>query len=193
MRVARGGFCLMPLLGSGWTSRAKFAAVLDTAEMNEVDLAEYGRRPGVYPAQIKAWRLACDQANDWERTSTAKMSHATREWRKRIKERERELVRNDRALAETATLLVLRKKLPTIWGQDEDSSPPPQIAKLPPCRSKRPSPLARCAPKPAPCQKSVNGPCAAGREAVRFTPINAALFSAPSHSTNSAKMNVPLF
>ncbi|TMO55059.1 transposase, partial [Pseudoalteromonas aurantia] len=41
--------------------------------------------------------------------------------RKRIKELEKELKRKDAALAETAALLVLRKKLNTYWGEDEDS------------------------------------------------------------------------
>ena len=65
---ARGKGQLLPdaAAGSeGWTSRDKFAAVLETAAMNEVDLAEYGRKRGVFPAQIKAWRVACEQANDW--------------------------------------------------------------------------------------------------------------------------------
>ena len=122
--AARGKDQLLPdaAAGSkGWTSRDKFAAVLETAAMNEVDLGEYGRKRGVYPAQIKAWRTACEQANDWDRTSTAKMSQATREESKRIKELERELARKDRALAETAALLVLRKKLAAIWGEDEDA------------------------------------------------------------------------
>ena len=121
---ARGKGQLLPdaAVGSeGWTSRDKFAAVLETAAMNEADLAEYGRKRAVFPAQIKAWRMACEQANDWDRTSTARMSQATREERKRIKELERELARKDRALAETAALLVLRKKLTAIWGQDGDA------------------------------------------------------------------------
>ena len=61
----------------GWTSRDKFAAVLETAAMNEADLAEYCRKRGVYPAQIKAWRMACELANDWDRARTARMSQAT--------------------------------------------------------------------------------------------------------------------
>ena len=121
---ARGKGQLLPdaAVGSeGWTSRDKFAAVLETAAMNEADLAEYGRKRAVFPAQIKAWRMACEQANDWDRTSPARMSQATREERKRIKELERELARKDRALAETAALLVLRKKLTAFWGQDGDA------------------------------------------------------------------------
>ena len=38
----------------------------------------------------------------------------------RIKQLERELRRKDAALAETAALLVLRKKAEALWGKDED-------------------------------------------------------------------------
>jgi hypothetical protein len=89
--------------------------------MNEVDLAEFCRKRGLFPEQIMTWRVACEQANDWERSSTARMSQATREEKKRIKVLERELARKDRALAETAALLVLRKKAAAIWGGDEDA------------------------------------------------------------------------
>ena len=51
----------------GWTSRDKFAAVLETATLNETDLAEYCRKRGLYSVQIAAWRAACQQANDWAR------------------------------------------------------------------------------------------------------------------------------
>ena len=105
----------------GWSSRDKFAAVLETATLNEADLAEYCRKLGLYPAQIAVWRAACEQANDWDRASTARLGQATKEERKRIKGLERELARKDRALAETAALLVLRKKASAIWGGDEDA------------------------------------------------------------------------
>ena len=39
--------------------------------------------------------------------------------KKRIKQLERELRRKDAALAETAALLVLRKKAEALWGKDE--------------------------------------------------------------------------
>ena len=96
---ARGKGHLLPDADAGpegWTSRDKFAAVLETAAMNEADLAAYCRKRGLFPEQIKAWRAACEQANDWDRTSMAKMSHATKEERKRIKDLERELSRKER-------------------------------------------------------------------------------------------------
>ncbi|MDX2484673.1 MAG: hypothetical protein QNK42_13530 [Pseudodonghicola sp.] len=106
---------------AGWSSRDKFAAVLETAALNETDLAEYCRKRWLYPTQISAWRSACEQANDWDRTSTARLGRATKSERKRIKDLERELARKEKALAETAALLVLRKKAHAIWGDGEDA------------------------------------------------------------------------
>ena len=121
---ARGKGQLLPDADAGpegWSSRDKFAAVLETAALNEADLAEYCRKRGLYPAQIAAWRVACEQANDWDRASTARLGQATKNEKKRIKDLKRELARKDRALAETAALLVLGKKAQAIWGDGEDA------------------------------------------------------------------------
>ena len=40
--------------------------------------------------------------------------------RLRIRELERDLGRKDRALAETAALLILRKKAAAIWGEEDE-------------------------------------------------------------------------
>lgn len=120
-RGARVSFCpqLLPDADAGpgdWSSRDKFAAVLETAALNEADLAEYCRKRGLYPAQITAWRSACEQANDWDRVRTARLGQATKEEKKRVKDLERELARKEKALAEAAALLILRKKASAIWG-----------------------------------------------------------------------------
>jgi hypothetical protein len=122
--IARGKGQLLPDADAGpegWTSRDKFAAVLETAALNEADLAAYCRKRGLFSDQIKAWRQACEQANDWDRASTAKVSQAMRGEKKRVKGLERDLARKEKALAETAALLVLRKKAPAIWGGGEDA------------------------------------------------------------------------
>ena len=80
----------------GWTSRDKFAAVVETAAMNEADLAAYCRQRGLYAEQIQAWRAACEQANDWERASTQRLGQATKDEKKRIKALERDLARRRR-------------------------------------------------------------------------------------------------
>jgi len=123
-RDARSKGQLLPDADAGpeaWTSRDKFAAVLETAAMNEADLAAYCRQRGVYAEQIQGWRTACEQANDWERASTQRLGQATKEEKKRIQALERDLARKEKALAEAAALLVLRKNAAAIWGDGEDA------------------------------------------------------------------------
>ena len=95
-----------------WSAQDKFGAVVETASMNETELAEYCRRRGPYPEQVKvkAWRAACEQATDWECAAAERRSQALREERKRAKALERELPCKKKARAETAALLNLRKK-----------------------------------------------------------------------------------
>ena len=105
----------------GWTSADKLAAVIETALMNEVDLGEYCRRRGIYPKQLRVWREACERANDWERAAASRITRETKDDKKRIRKLERELARKEKALAEAAALMILRKKAGAIWGQgDED-------------------------------------------------------------------------
>ena len=101
---------------AGWSSADKFAAVLETAALNEQELAEYCRERGLYPAQIQQWREACAQANDWECSQNKRLQEARRNDEKRIRKLEKELRHKEKSLAETAALLVLSKKLKAIWG-----------------------------------------------------------------------------
>ncbi len=42
-----------------WPADAKFAVVLETAALAEIELREYCRRKGLYPEQVQQWRQAC--------------------------------------------------------------------------------------------------------------------------------------
>ena len=95
---------------NGWTSRDKFAAVMETAAMSETDVAAYCHEKGIYPEQLAQWRVACEQANDWSQASEKKLKEATQSERKKNKQLQKELDRKEKALAEAAALLVLRKK-----------------------------------------------------------------------------------
>jgi transposase-like protein len=105
---------------SGWTARDKFAAVLESGSLNEQEKAEYCRRKGIYPEQLAQWQSACEVANDWDRQSAEVLKNEKKASQKRIKELEKELHRKEKALAETAALLVLRKKAEAIWGNSEE-------------------------------------------------------------------------
>jgi transposase-like protein len=104
----------------GWNARDKFAAVLESASLNEEDTAEYCRRKGIYPHQLKLWRKACEVANDWDKQANIKLKSEQKANRKHIKDLEKELHRKEKALAEAAALLVLKKKVQAIWEDPED-------------------------------------------------------------------------
>lgn len=102
-----------------WSSADKFRIVLETAPLNEVELSEYCRTKGIQAEQVRQWRATCEVANAAPATQ-AHVALPDAKAQQRIRELERELRRKDAALAETAALLVLRKKAEAIWGKDEE-------------------------------------------------------------------------
>lgn len=103
-----------------WSTQDKFLIVVETASMNESDLAEYARKKGLYVEQIKAWRDACVNANGGIAKEAAHLHHELKESQKARKKLEKEIQRKDKALAEAAALLVLSKKADAIWGDPEE-------------------------------------------------------------------------
>ena len=108
-----------PARGRAWTAGARLEAVITTAAMNEASKSAWCREHGVYPADLDKWRVSCTTALLDPQDAPAS-AQATRADRKRIKELERDLLRKDRALAETAALLVLSKKVSAIFNEGED-------------------------------------------------------------------------
>ena len=104
----------------GWSTTDKFAAVVESAALNDAELGEYCRKRGLYPEQIQAWRQACEQANDWAGERSRENRAEQGELRRRVRALQRDLQHKEKALAETAALLVLSKKAAAIWG-DEDA------------------------------------------------------------------------
>ena len=103
-----------------WSTRDKFNIVVETASLNETELAEYARKKGLYVEQIKAWKDACMNANGGVAKEAALLKKELKESQKKNKRLEREMQRKDKALAEAAALLVLSKKANAIWGDPED-------------------------------------------------------------------------
>ena len=107
-----------PARGRAWTAGARLEAVVTTAAMNEAAKSAWCREHGVYPAELDKGRANCSTALADPEDARAS-PQATRASAKRIKELERELLRKDRALAETAALLVLSKKVGAIFSKGE--------------------------------------------------------------------------
>jgi transposase-like protein len=104
--------------GQRWTPAARLEAVITTAVMDEATRSAWCREHGLYPAELDGWKQDAIAGLGEPRAASAAEA---REDRRRVKELERELHRKDKALAETAALLVLRKKLAAVFHQDEDA------------------------------------------------------------------------
>ena len=103
-----------------WSSEDKFLVVMETYAMNAAELSEYCRKKGLYKEQIEAWRDSCLNANGRESNQTKQLNQELKEEKKRAKTLEKDLQKKEKALAEAAALLLLRKKAQAIWGDQED-------------------------------------------------------------------------
>ena len=102
-----------------WTATARLEAVIATAAMDQEAKSAWCREQGLYPSELETWRQGATAALAEPEEARASPQQ-TRQAKKRIKELERELKRKDQALAETAALLVLSKKLSAIYGEGAD-------------------------------------------------------------------------
>lgn len=122
-RMSRSNGNATPGDGQGsekWNSEDKFLIVMETYSMNQSELAEYCRKKGLYKDQIEAWRSACLSANGSESYQTKQLNQKLKEEKKRAKTIEQDLRKKEKALAEAAALLLLRKKAQAIWGDPEE-------------------------------------------------------------------------
>jgi transposase len=82
-----------------WNSSDKFLIVMETYALNETELAEYGRKKGLYKEQIESWRQICEQANGKQTLQSKQLQHDLRAEKERGKQLEKELHKKEKALA----------------------------------------------------------------------------------------------
>ena len=92
-----------------WTIEQKVRVLAEACRLDGEELTAYLEREGVKRAEYEQLRLALDEGGIAS-TSTSK----------RIRQLERELARKEKALAEATALLILKKKVDTLYGEDED-------------------------------------------------------------------------
>ncbi len=105
-----------------WSAEAKLATVIETASMSETQLNEYCRQKGLFAEQVKGWKEASLSGFQSSQAQAKMLKQQSKADKLQIKKLEKELRRKEKALAETAALLVLRKKLDAFWknkGTDE--------------------------------------------------------------------------
>ena len=101
-----------------WTPPSKLAAVLEATRLSDTELGEWLRRKGLTAEHLRQWREALEDGAS--AVFAPREPRASAESRRRVLELERELRRKDKALAETAALLVLQGKMQALWGEEDD-------------------------------------------------------------------------
>jgi hypothetical protein len=108
-----------------WTGAEKLRVVIEARGLSETDLGALLRREGLHESDLTAWQAAAEAAlSPGRRAPPAAEQERERRDQRRIHELERELRRKEAALAETAALLVLKKKVQEIWGDEDDITDP---------------------------------------------------------------------
>jgi transposase-like protein len=99
-----------------WTAEQKLAIIIKCGALDDNGVNQLCREQGIYPHHIKQW------TNDIIKNEPPKIKvpPATSKMKRQIKALQKELNRKEKALAETAALLVLQKKVNLIWNQDEE-------------------------------------------------------------------------
>ena len=107
----------------GWGAADKFTVVLETAAFNATELSAYCRERDLYPEQVSHWRQVAQNANAKPVRTMAEQKDLEKlhaQDQREIKALKKELQRKEKALAEAAALLVLRKKWEAFCSEDEE-------------------------------------------------------------------------
>jgi hypothetical protein len=97
-----------------WTVEQKVQALAGAANLSGEQLTSYLEREGIKLADFERWRIALEEDGQGSVAIT-----------KRIRKLERELARKEKALAEAAVLLVLKKTIDSYYNEEDDDTDEP--------------------------------------------------------------------
>lgn len=102
------------------SAQEKLKAVIEFEGLTGDKQGEYLRREGLQSDHIAGWKKRMEAGLEGvDGLSTASRTERAQD-KQKIRELEKDLHRKERALAETAALLVLKKKADLIWGSGEE-------------------------------------------------------------------------
>jgi transposase-like protein len=99
-----------------WTTEERLEALLATHGLSEEQVGAWCRERGIHTHHLAQWRQELVAGSGENAAAVSE----TRALRQEVRGLKQELRRKDKALAETAALLVLKKKAASIWGEVED-------------------------------------------------------------------------
>ncbi|SMD15759.1 Transposase [Desulfocicer vacuolatum DSM 3385] len=101
-----------------WSAEERLKALMETGTMAEKERVSWCRKRGVFSHHLEQWK------KDILSLSTPAKASVKSKGSARLKKEnaalKKELNRKEKALAETAALLVLKKKADSIWGDPKD-------------------------------------------------------------------------
>jgi len=103
---------------NGWSAEDKLKVVIEASSLDDEQLGAFLRSKGLHQTHLNQWRL--QMLDGLQNGFSKKKSRQKNVEAKHIRSLEKELNRKDKALAETAALLVLKKKVQEIWGDEDD-------------------------------------------------------------------------
>lgn len=105
------------LIPEDWPFEVKYEAVIESKQFTDEKLGEWLRKNGVKTEHLEKWNEEL-KAMAKSKDNNDELKKAN----KRIKELERELRIKEKALVEAAALLLLKKKVELLWGDEEEKS-----------------------------------------------------------------------
>jgi transposase len=104
----------IPKRPQDWTAAEKIRALFEYENLSLEKQGEFLRSNGLHSSHVLEWKKLCISSLS-SKVNNTEVIEANR----KIKELERDLSRKDKALSETAALLVLKKKADLIWGIED--------------------------------------------------------------------------
>ncbi len=105
-----------------WSAETKLAVIVETASLSESELSQYCREKGLFPEQVARWKADCLHGFQSSESQDKAIRQQAKVDKQEIKSLKKELRYKEKALAETAALLVLRKKLNALYGDENEES-----------------------------------------------------------------------
>ncbi len=101
-----------------WSNAQRLDAILECHGLNDEQASKFCREKGIYLHHIKKWKREIQTNTNGAVLDSCKAQKKLKRENKILK---KELNRKEKALAETAALLVLSKKLEAMWGENQEN------------------------------------------------------------------------
>lgn len=95
-----------------WMLSERLQAIIETERLDSEQRSAFCREKGIFPHHLESWKKEFISST---RDSDEKLKNELKKLKDKNNELQKELSRKEKALAETAALLVLKKKAEKIW------------------------------------------------------------------------------